>query len=198
MSTLCDPTEPTSLLCPWDSPGKNTRVGSHSLLQGIFLTQGLKPGLLHRRQICYCLSRQGSVFGRVKGQVRKGPNDHGILETLLSVSLETQNILGCIRSVDKSCKQTGLLLLHLKWSLLLLTSNRTHLGNVISSGQHERVERVWTSGSKMLGLKSKLFLLVNLCYCFSFPFAFFLASLSVFLSAKKSNIFSSKFFVKTK
>ena len=114
MSTLCDPTEPTSLLCPWDSPGKNTRVGSHSLLQGIFLTQGLKPGLLHRRQICYCLSQQGTVFGRVKGQVRKGPNDHGILETLLSVSLETQNILGCIRSVDKSCKQTGLLLLHLK------------------------------------------------------------------------------------
>ena len=28
------------LLCPWDSSGKNTRVGSHSLLQGIFLTQG--------------------------------------------------------------------------------------------------------------------------------------------------------------
>ena len=27
-------------LCPWDSPGKNTEVGCHSLLQGIFLTQG--------------------------------------------------------------------------------------------------------------------------------------------------------------
>ena len=31
---------PTKLLGPWDSPGKNTEVGSHSLLQGIFLTQG--------------------------------------------------------------------------------------------------------------------------------------------------------------
>ena len=30
--------QPTSLLCPWDSPGKNTGVGYHFLLQGIFLT----------------------------------------------------------------------------------------------------------------------------------------------------------------
>ena len=48
--------QPTSLLCSWDSPGKNTGVGSHSLLQGIFPTQGLNPGLLHYRQILYCLS----------------------------------------------------------------------------------------------------------------------------------------------
>ena len=32
---------------PWDSPGKNTGVGGHFLLQGIFLTQGLNPRLLH-------------------------------------------------------------------------------------------------------------------------------------------------------
>ena len=32
--------QPTMLLCPWDSPGKNTKVGCHFLLQGIFLTQG--------------------------------------------------------------------------------------------------------------------------------------------------------------
>ena len=34
------------LLCPWNSPGKNTGVSSHSLLQGIFLTHGSNPGLL--------------------------------------------------------------------------------------------------------------------------------------------------------
>ena len=34
-------------LCPWDSPGKNTGVSYHSLLQGIFLTQGLNLGYLH-------------------------------------------------------------------------------------------------------------------------------------------------------
>ena len=37
---------PTRLLCPWDSPGKNTGVGCHFLLQGIFWTKGLNPGLL--------------------------------------------------------------------------------------------------------------------------------------------------------
>ena len=37
----------TRLLCPWDSPGKNTGAGCHGLLQGIFPTQRLNPGLLH-------------------------------------------------------------------------------------------------------------------------------------------------------
>ena len=37
---------PVSLLCPWDSPGKNTGVGCHALLQGIFPAQGLNPRLL--------------------------------------------------------------------------------------------------------------------------------------------------------
>ena len=43
------------LLCPWDSPGKNTRVGSHALLQGIFPTQGLSPGLLQLLQCRWIL-----------------------------------------------------------------------------------------------------------------------------------------------
>ena len=38
---------PASLLCPWDSPGKNTGVDCHFLLQGIFLAQGLNPCPLH-------------------------------------------------------------------------------------------------------------------------------------------------------
>ena len=42
--------QPTRLLCPWDFPGKNTGVDCHSLLQRIFLTQGLNPGLLHCRR----------------------------------------------------------------------------------------------------------------------------------------------------
>ena len=37
--------QPTRLLCPWDFPGKNTGVGCHALLQGIFPTQGLNPHL---------------------------------------------------------------------------------------------------------------------------------------------------------
>ena len=53
--TVCD----ARLLSPWDCLGKNIGVGSHSLLQGIFPTQGLNPGLLHSRQILYHLSHQG-------------------------------------------------------------------------------------------------------------------------------------------
>ena len=53
-------TVPEEYLCPWDSPGKNTGVGCHALLQGIFPTQGSNPGLLHCRQILYHLSLQGS------------------------------------------------------------------------------------------------------------------------------------------
>ena len=45
------------VLCSWTSPAKNTEVGSHSLLQWIYLTQGLNLGLLsllHCRQILDC------------------------------------------------------------------------------------------------------------------------------------------------
>ena len=47
-------------LCPLNSPGQNTGVGSPSLLQGIFPSQGSNPGLLHCRQILCQLSQQGS------------------------------------------------------------------------------------------------------------------------------------------
>ena len=52
---LCDPMDcrPLGSSVHGDSQGKNTGVGCHALLQGIFLTQGLNPGLLHYRQILY-------------------------------------------------------------------------------------------------------------------------------------------------
>ena len=61
--TLCDPMDcslPGSCV-HGDSPGKNTGVGCHALLQGIFPTQGSNSGLPHCRQILYHLSRQGST-----------------------------------------------------------------------------------------------------------------------------------------
>ena len=45
--TFCNPVlEPTRLLCPWDSQGKNTEVHCHALLKGIFLNQRWNQGLL--------------------------------------------------------------------------------------------------------------------------------------------------------
>ena len=51
---------PHGLYSPWNSPGQNTKVGSVSLLQGIFATQGSNPGLLLCGWILYQLSHKGS------------------------------------------------------------------------------------------------------------------------------------------
>ena len=51
--------------CPWEFPGKDTRVSCHFLLQGIFLTQGLNTSLLcllHCRLILYLLSHWGIPY----------------------------------------------------------------------------------------------------------------------------------------
>ena len=59
---LCDPMDcsPPGSSVYRDSPGKNTRVGCHALLQEIFPSQESKPGLPHCRWILYHLSHQGS------------------------------------------------------------------------------------------------------------------------------------------
>ena len=59
-SVVSDSLQRHGLYSPWNSPGQNTRVGSLSLLQGIFPTQELNPGLLHCRRILYLLSHKGS------------------------------------------------------------------------------------------------------------------------------------------
>ena len=64
------------MACPWDFPGKNTRLGYHFLLQ-IFPTQGLNPGLPHCRQTLYRLSHQGSYLPGAN--YRGGNEDNGNL-----------------------------------------------------------------------------------------------------------------------
>ena len=61
-SVMSDSLRPHGLYSPWNSPGQNTGVGSISLLQGIFPTQGSNPGLLHCRWILYQLSYQESPY----------------------------------------------------------------------------------------------------------------------------------------
>ena len=50
---------------PWNSPGKNTRVGCHAVLQGIFPTQGLNPSLTRCKQILYQQNHQGRSPHRI-------------------------------------------------------------------------------------------------------------------------------------
>ena len=59
-SVVSDSLRPHVLYSLWNSPGQDTRVGSLSVLQGIFPTQGSNPGLLHCRRILYQLSHKGS------------------------------------------------------------------------------------------------------------------------------------------
>ena len=58
--------QPTRLLCPWNSPGKNTGVDCHFLLQRVLPTQGSNLGLWHCRQTLHQLSHQGSLCINLK------------------------------------------------------------------------------------------------------------------------------------
>ena len=60
LSVVSDSLWPHWLYSPWNSPGQNTGVGSFSLLQGIFPTQGSNTGLLHCTWILYHLNPWGS------------------------------------------------------------------------------------------------------------------------------------------
>ena len=64
-SVVSESLQPHGLYRPWNSPGQNIGVGSISLLQGIFPTQGLDPGLPHCRQILYQLSHSSVQFSSV-------------------------------------------------------------------------------------------------------------------------------------
>ena len=73
--------QPHGLYSPWNSPGQNAGVGSLSLLQGIFPTQGSNPGLQHCRRILYQLSHKGCPrtlkwvaypFSSISSQPRSG------------------------------------------------------------------------------------------------------------------------------
>ena len=70
---MSDSLQPHELYSPWNSPGQNTGVGSLSLLQGIFPTQGSNPGLPPCGQILYQLSHKGSHFTKAHQQIYPNP-----------------------------------------------------------------------------------------------------------------------------
>ena len=60
VTQLCPTLPPHGLYSQWNSPGQNPGVGSLSLFQGMFPTQGLNPGLPHCGRILYQVSHKGS------------------------------------------------------------------------------------------------------------------------------------------
>ena len=83
---------------PLDFPGKNTGVGCHFLLQGIFLTQKLNSCLLHCRQILYCLSYQGSLILNIDN-----PKDskQKLLELINLATQQDTRLTCCISSYQQ-------------------------------------------------------------------------------------------------
>ena len=63
--------QPTSLFCPQDFPGKKTGVGCHFPLEGIFMTQGSNPCLLHWQADSLPMSQLGSNYFPIKNKFKK-------------------------------------------------------------------------------------------------------------------------------
>ena len=90
--------KPARLLCSCNSPGKNTRMSNHPLLQGIFLNQGPNPGLLHCRWILYHLNHQGSPDAARKP--RKAVDEACTVLLLLLFELSVHHCLQGTLSLD--------------------------------------------------------------------------------------------------
>ena len=117
MAVIClmDELQPSSLLCPWDSPGKNTGVGCHALLQGIFLIQGLNPHLLcllHCRQVLYPLNHLGSpqkvglsclTLCDSMDYSLPGSSVHGTLQVRILERVAMPSSRGSSRHRDQTC-----------------------------------------------------------------------------------------------
>ena len=89
--------QPTRLPCPWDFPGKNTGAGCHFLIQGIFLTQGLKLNLVHWKADSLSLRDLGSPRKeskeiKTKGKCPPKMNQINLLKLILMIRIYKINL----------------------------------------------------------------------------------------------------------
>ena len=124
--------QPARLLCPWDSPGRNAGVGSHSLLQSMFLTQGLKPGLLNCRPILYHLSHQGTSRNEAGEAQMDDTEETYISKTYLRLTPKAAaGFLQCLTLPSNAKTITGQKDLDQILSLWIHTSCQTMLEKVL-------------------------------------------------------------------
>ena len=86
---------------PWNSPGQNTGVGSLSLLQGIFPTHGLNPGLSHCRWILYHMSHKGSPKAIGSEQTMKHPQEKTKAESTKPTCMQERSKIETMRQKGK-------------------------------------------------------------------------------------------------
>ena len=89
----------TGLLCSWDFPGKNTRVGCHFLLQETFQNQKSNPYLLHCRRILYHWATRDTYIDVTHCKMPWEPGT-GVLGSITIISAQSQNIL-CSWSLNR-------------------------------------------------------------------------------------------------
>ena len=105
-------------LCSWKSPGQNTGVGSLSLLQGIFPTQGSNPGLPHCRQILYQLSQSYNLLNSLHNYTAKAVFQN----TSKNQKKQTSLIVFCVVSephkrLFQETWQCSLFFVHPQWDI---------------------------------------------------------------------------------
>ena len=105
------------LLCPWNSPSKIIEVGCHFLLQGIFLTQGSNPCLLHWQVYSLLLSHQGSPRGLIFIVIDK------ILKLQWAVVLTDMPVTACISGVSQGEMVVATVVYRLRWEPLIQVSS---------------------------------------------------------------------------
>ena len=119
-SVVSDSLWPHGLYGPWNSLGQNTIVGSPSLLQGIFPTQGLNPGLSYCRRILYQPSYQGSLINS------SGNHLHHIISTNHSSvyyfrenSFQAKAFLSKISILFAACEKMIIVIRHRHYLILI-------------------------------------------------------------------------------
>ena len=143
-----------------DFPGKNTGVGCHSLLQGIFPTQGSSPGLPHCRLILYHLSHQGNpcVYVYIK---------NGILLLLFSHSVRSDSLwphglqharLPCPSPSPGACSDSCFAIKNKEWNLAICNNMDEPWGHYASKISQNRktntIRKVGVKGVKKVQISS--------------------------------------------
>ena len=127
LSVVSDSLRPHGLYSPWNSPGHTTRVGSLSLLQGTFPTQGLNQGLLNCRWILYQLSYQRNhLLFKIQGYFIIAEIGGNLYNNVRSQSLHSM-----INSNERACLMKQLASLSVT-VLLLLENTRHQLGTFLA------------------------------------------------------------------
>ena len=96
--------ETPRFLCPWNFPGKNTRVGCHFLLQGIFPTQGSNLYLLHWQEDSFTTEQPGKPLNH--GTTSEFLSDLGVSQLYLWAVLTRVTIHGVLEYLGSGASQT--------------------------------------------------------------------------------------------